>query len=168
MVDLLDLADRAGAVAELAQVLDALLAKGELPDVDALRDRFTPRQLGDAGSGGGAARDLGVRRVAGGSMSGAASTANTVDVSGAGAAVPIMLTELRLPTMKRLWADLAAQSNWEGWPAERLPHTLLGHEIGRARDSSPGQGAGRQRLATGQEPGGVRLRRRCQRCPRPM
>jgi hypothetical protein len=28
-----------------------------------------------------------------------------------GAAVPIILTELRLPTMKRLWADLAAQSN---------------------------------------------------------
>jgi DNA replication protein DnaC len=31
--------------------------------------------------------------------------------------------------MKRLWADLAAQSNREGWPAERLLHTLLGHEM---------------------------------------
>jgi len=62
-------------------------------------------------------------------MSGAATTANTADASGAGAAVPIMLTELRLPTMKRLWADLAAQSNREGWPVERLLHTLLGHEM---------------------------------------
>ena len=48
---------------------------------------------------------------------------------GSGAAVPLMLTELRLPTIKRLWADLAAQSNREGWPAERLLHTLLGHEM---------------------------------------
>ena len=34
--------------------------------------------------------------------------------SGSGAAVPLMLTELRLPTIKRLWVDLAAQSNREG------------------------------------------------------
>ena len=62
-------------------------------------------------------------------MSGATTAAKAVDATGAGAAVPIMLTELRLPTMKRLWADLAAQSNREGWPAERLLHTLLGHEM---------------------------------------
>ena len=40
-------------------------------------------------------------------MSGATTAAKAVDATGAGAAVPIMLTELRLPTMKRLWADLA-------------------------------------------------------------
>ena len=51
------------------------------------------------------------------------------DTSGSGAAVPLMLTELRLPTIKRLWAELAAQSNREGWPAERLLHTLLGYEM---------------------------------------
>ena len=51
------------------------------------------------------------------------------DAGGAGAAVPLMLTELRLPTIKRLWAELAEQSNREGWPAERLLHTLLGHEM---------------------------------------
>ena len=55
--------------------------------------------------------------------------AHATDATGSGAAVPIMLTELRLPTIKRLWADLAAQSNREGWPAERLLHTLLGHEM---------------------------------------
>jgi hypothetical protein len=58
-----------------------------------------------------------------------ATAVNTADASGSSAAVPIMLTELRLPTIKRLWADLAAQSNREGWPAERLLHTLLGHEM---------------------------------------
>ena len=43
-------------------------------------------------------------------------TSNMVDAAG----VPIMLTELRLPTIKRLWTDLAEQSNREGWPAERF------------------------------------------------
>ena len=45
------------------------------------------------------------------------------------ARLPIMLTELRLPTMKRLWAALAEQSNHEGWPAERFLSVLLGHEM---------------------------------------
>jgi DNA replication protein DnaC len=45
------------------------------------------------------------------------------------ARLPLMLTELRLPTMKRLWADLAEQSNREGWPAERFLSILLGHEM---------------------------------------
>ena len=43
MVDLLDLAHRANVVAELAGVLATLHAKDELPDIDALRDRFAPR-----------------------------------------------------------------------------------------------------------------------------
>jgi DNA replication protein DnaC len=58
-----------------------------------------------------------------------AAAVSAAEATRSGAAVPIMLTELRLPTMKRLWADLAAQSNREGWPAERLLHTLLGHEM---------------------------------------
>lgn len=45
------------------------------------------------------------------------------------ARLPIMLAELRLPTIKRLWSDLAEQSNREGWPAERFLSTLLGHEM---------------------------------------
>lgn len=44
MVDLLDLADRANIVAELAGVLAALQASDELPDIDGLRQRFAPRQ----------------------------------------------------------------------------------------------------------------------------
>lgn len=45
------------------------------------------------------------------------------------ARLPLMLTELRLPTIKRVWSDLAAQSNNEGWPAERFLGALLEHEI---------------------------------------
>jgi transposase InsO family protein len=44
MVELLDLADRANVVAELAGVLATLEARDELPDIDVLRDRFAPRQ----------------------------------------------------------------------------------------------------------------------------
>ena len=45
------------------------------------------------------------------------------------ARLPIMLAELRLPTIKRLWAQLAEQSNREGWTAERFLSTLLEHEM---------------------------------------
>lgn len=45
------------------------------------------------------------------------------------ASVPVMLAELRLPTMKRLWPELAEQSNREGWPAERFLSALLAHEM---------------------------------------
>jgi DNA replication protein DnaC len=45
------------------------------------------------------------------------------------ARVPLMLGELRLPTIKRLWADRAEQSNGEGWPAQRLLGALLEHEM---------------------------------------
>ncbi|MDP2706562.1 MAG: IS21 family transposase, partial [Burkholderiales bacterium] len=43
MVGLLDLADQANVVVELAGVLAALHERGELPEIDALRERFAPR-----------------------------------------------------------------------------------------------------------------------------
>lgn len=43
MVGLLDLADRANVVAELAGVLDALRERDEVPDIDMLREQFAPR-----------------------------------------------------------------------------------------------------------------------------
>ncbi|MFN7571288.1 MAG: ATP-binding protein [Betaproteobacteria bacterium] len=43
--------------------------------------------------------------------------------------LPIMLTELRLPTTKRAWEGLAEQSNREGWPAERFLGVLLEQEM---------------------------------------
>jgi DNA replication protein DnaC len=54
-----------------------------------------------------------------------AATLSTADA----ARVPIMLTELRLPTIKRLWSELAVQSNREGWPAERFLGVLLEQEM---------------------------------------
>ena len=41
----------------------------------------------------------------------------------------VMLTDLRLPTIKRLAGDLCTQSDSEGWPAHRLLEALLEHEI---------------------------------------
>ena len=53
-------------------------------------------------------------------MSGATITAGRLD---------LMLTELRLPTMKRLATSLCVQSDHEGWPAHRLLEALLEHEL---------------------------------------
>ena len=46
------------------------------------------------------------------------------------ATLPMMLTELRLPTIKRLWPALAEQSNREGWPAERFLAALCESQSG--------------------------------------
>lgn len=43
MVDLLDLADRANVVAELAVVLGTLSERDEVPDIEVLREQFAPR-----------------------------------------------------------------------------------------------------------------------------
>jgi DNA replication protein DnaC len=45
------------------------------------------------------------------------------------ARLDLMLTELRLPTMKRLASELCAQSDTEGWPAHRLLGALLEQEM---------------------------------------
>jgi DNA replication protein DnaC len=55
-------------------------------------------------------------------MSGARASADA-------ARLPLMLTDLRLPTIKRLWTDLSAQSDREGWRAERLLSVLFEHEM---------------------------------------
>ena len=41
----------------------------------------------------------------------------------------LMLTELRLPTIKRLTAELCDQSDREGWPARQLLERLFEHEM---------------------------------------
>ena len=45
------------------------------------------------------------------------------------ARLPILLTELRLPTIKRLWESISAQSDRESWQADRLLATLLDLEM---------------------------------------
>ncbi len=43
MVDLLDLADRANVVSELATVVGAIIDRDEVPDIEQLREQFAPR-----------------------------------------------------------------------------------------------------------------------------
>jgi DNA replication protein DnaC len=52
---------------------------------------------------------------------------NSVSIDAA--RLELMLTELRLPTIKAMWATIAAQSDKEGWPAARLLAALAEQEI---------------------------------------
>jgi DNA replication protein DnaC len=52
-------------------------------------------------------------------------TTNTVDA----ARVELLLSELRLPGIKLMWAKLAEQSDKEGWPAARFLAMLAEHEM---------------------------------------
>jgi DNA replication protein DnaC len=45
------------------------------------------------------------------------------------AKLPLMLTELRMPTIARLWQDIGATADEEGWGAARFLATLCEHEI---------------------------------------
>ena len=45
------------------------------------------------------------------------------------AKLPIMLTSLRLPTISRLWQELGARADKEGWGSARLLATLFEHEL---------------------------------------
>src|SRR6202158_1157339 len=53
-------------------------------------------------------------------------TTNAIDA----ARVELLLAELRLPAVKLVWADLAAQADKEGWPAARFLAALAEHEMG--------------------------------------
>ena len=53
----------------------------------------------------------------------------TITVAATSAGLEMMLTDLRLPTIKRLAGDLCAQSDTEGWTAHLLLEALLEHEI---------------------------------------
>lgn len=52
-------------------------------------------------------------------------TTNTIDT----AALTLMLSELRLPTFKALWAEFAERADTEGWPAARFLSLLAEHEV---------------------------------------
>ena len=58
-------------------------------------------------------------------MSTSATTLSAADT----ASLPLMLSELRLPTIKRLRADIAEQANHEDWPAQRYLSVLLEQEM---------------------------------------
>ena len=50
---------------------------------------------------------------------------NTTDA----ARVELLLSELRLPAIKLMWAALAARADKEGWPAARFLAALAEHEV---------------------------------------
>jgi DNA replication protein DnaC len=52
-------------------------------------------------------------------------TTNIVDA----ARVELLLHELRLPSIRLMWARLAEQSDKEGWPAARFLAVLAEHEM---------------------------------------
>ncbi len=52
-------------------------------------------------------------------------TAASIDA----ARVELLLSELRLPSLKRIWTELAEQADKDGWPAARFLATLCEHEI---------------------------------------
>ena len=45
------------------------------------------------------------------------------------ARLALLLAELRLPAVKLVWPDLAAQADKEGWPAARFLAALAEHEM---------------------------------------
>src|SRR3982074_1857794 len=79
-------------------------------------------------------------------------TTNVVDA----ARVELLLNELRLPSIRLMWAKLAEQSDKEGWPAARLLAALAEQRwpTAAAVASSAGEhgavppAAGKSRLAT--------------------
>ncbi len=131
MVRLLALAHERGCEAELATELEAVLGCGNLPDLDALEARFAPSAASSpqvtvtlpppvtydallSSDGHGA---LGMSTI-------------TVDT----ARLPLLLHELRLPAVSRLWQDIAARADKEGWPAVRFLSALAELELAeRAR-----------------------------------
>ena len=52
-------------------------------------------------------------------------TTNTIDA----ARLELLLTELRPPGVKLMWAKLAQQADKEGWPAARFLVALAEHEL---------------------------------------
>jgi DNA replication protein DnaC len=47
------------------------------------------------------------------------------------ASIALILSELRLPTIGRLWAEFAERNDKEGWPAARFLAALLEHETAK-------------------------------------
>jgi hypothetical protein len=46
------------------------------------------------------------------------------------AKLPLMLTELRMPTIGRLWQEFGARADKEGWGSARFLAVLCEHELG--------------------------------------
>ena len=130
MVGLLALAHDRACEAELAQAIEVELDAGRLPDLGLLDRRFAPDPA--------AIPDVTVELVplistTNSAPSGALDqhwgcsmkTTDPIDT----ARLALLLTELRLPAIKQVWPDLAAQADKEGWPAARFLAAFAEHEM---------------------------------------
>ena len=133
MVGLLALAHEGGCEADLAAALTAQIGQGGLPDLTALRARFAPAAAEVPRSASilppiasydallSSPRRPRSRRM---------SDSITVDA----ARLPLLLQELRLPTVAAMWQQFTARADREGWPSARLLATLAELELAdRAR-----------------------------------
>lgn len=84
------------------------------------------------------------------------STAPTIDAQRLG----LMLNELRLPTIKHIWGDFAAQADKEGWPASRFLAALAEHELAERDRRRIGRHLAEAHLLAGKTLGLLRLRGR--------
>jgi DNA replication protein DnaC len=125
MVGLLALAHERACEAELGVVLQSALDDGILPDLKALIERFRPKDMAAAGRHRHAALARHLRpnrRKRGRSRMNA-----TVKIDAA--RVELLLSELRLPGIKLIWAALAETADKEGWPAARFLAALAEQEM---------------------------------------
>ena len=130
-VELLALAHERACEAELAQVIDADLDAGRLPDLMALCERFGPCCEPCRRSTSNWCRSVPTtswRRSMTSRHGGGGMTSKDTHVVDA-ARVELLLNELRLPGIKLMWAKLAEQSDKEGWPAARFLAALAEHEM---------------------------------------
>ncbi len=65
------------------------------------------------------------------------------------ARLPIMLAELRLPTVARLWPELTEIADKESWPAARLLAALVEHELAERAQRRVARHAMQARLPPG-------------------
>ena len=126
MVGLLALArTRAGLRGGTRCVLQAILDDGVLPDLKALIERFRPKGMTLRSSSSAAlARHLRPNR-----RDHRRSRMNATVVKIDAARVELLLSELRLPGIKLIWADLAETADKEGWPAARFLAALAEQEM---------------------------------------
>ena len=154
MVGLLELAALDGVEAVLAQRLEALLNAGELPDLKRLREEFAPRVSAPPAVCVEMPTGTQLRRLArcrGVSMNALAHEP---------ARMALMLNELRLPTIGRLWPEFAQRSDKESWQATRFLATLLEHEVAERAKRRIERHRAEVASGSDQDAGHVRLHRR--------
>ena len=126
MVGLLALAHDRACEAELASELEAIPDAGELPDLTELQRRFMPSSM--------TVPDVTVTLPAAIAYDAllsapqewaAVMSAIEVDTT----RLPLLLHDLRLPAIARLWPEFTERADKEGWPAARFLSALAELEI---------------------------------------